>query len=130
MNLATDTHPLLWLLDGSPRKLSRFARSAFAAAEEARITMHVPVIVLAEIVLLESLAKIDLSYSELVAQLALRPGFSLENLTPEDIDSARTLAHVRDPFDRLIAATASRLGVPLLTADEALEEARGVTTRW
>jgi len=45
MTYATDTHPLIWLLEGS-RRLSRAARRAFEAAD---VQMVIPTIVLAEI---------------------------------------------------------------------------------
>ena len=47
----------------------------------------------------------------------MRPGFPLEALTPEDVDEARGLGMLIDPFDRLIAGTALRLGLPLMTND-------------
>jgi PIN domain nuclease of toxin-antitoxin system len=35
-----------------------------------------------------------------------------------------------DPADRLIVATASTLGVPLVTGDKSLQAYRGVKTIW
>jgi hypothetical protein len=72
--------------------------------------------VLMELVLLEHAGRLRVSYRELREQLALRPGFPLEPTTPEDVDEARSLGVLVDPFDRLIVGTALRLGLPLMTS--------------
>lgn len=130
MNLVVDTHALVWYLSGRPRRLSARARRAFAQAESGRLTVHVPVTVLVEIVLLEQAGRLRVSYRELREQLALRPGFPLEPTTPEDVDEARALGVLVDPFDRLIAGTALRLGLPLMTNDELITTSRRVKTYW
>lgn len=130
MNLVSDTHALIWYLTGQLRRLSRRVRQAFQAADDGRATVRIPVVVLMEVVLLERRGRIEVAYRELRDQLALRPGMPLEALLPEDIDEARNLAVLRDPFDCLIAATARRLGLPLITRDEVITEAKVVRTYW
>lgn len=130
MNLVTDTHALVWFLTGESRRLSRRVRDVFQDADDGRATVHIPVVVLMELVLLERRGRIEVAYRELRDQLAVRRGMPLEALLPEDIDEARTLAVLRDPFDVLIAATARRLGLPLITRDEAITEAKVVRTYW
>jgi PIN domain nuclease of toxin-antitoxin system len=70
-----------------------------------------------EMVLLERAGKIEVSYAELRRALAAKPGFRLEPLTADDVDEARALGALGDPFDRMIAGTALRLGLPLLSHD-------------
>ena len=130
MNLVTDTHALVWYLSGDSRRLSLKARRAFAQAETGRWTVRVPVLVLMEIVLLEQRGRIRVSYGELREQLSIRPGLPIEPLLPEDVDEARALATLRDPFDCLIAATARRLRLPLITSDTAIAETGLVSTHW
>ena len=89
-----------------------------------------PSIVLMEVVLLEHIGRVRGSYAAFREQLALRRGFKVEPLTVEDVDEARALAMLRDPFDRMIAGTAVRLGLPLLTRDETLGDVPGVKTLW
>lgn len=130
MNLVVDTHALIWYLSGQKSRLSARARRAFSAADSGRSRIHVPVTVLMELVLLEQLGRLRISYRELREQLALRPGFPLEAVTPEDVDEARGLGMLVDPFDRLIAGTAIRLGLPLMTRDELITGSKRVPTFW
>ena len=130
MNLVADTHALVWYLSGQRRRLSRRARHAFAQAEAARWTVRVPTVALMEIVLLERRGRIRLAYAELREQLSIRPGLPIEPLTADDIDEARTLAPLPDPFDCLIAGTARRLNLPLITNDEAITRTGLVSTHW
>ena len=130
MNLVIDTHALVWHLSGQERRLSGRVRRAFAQADSGRSRIHVPVAVLMELVLLEQIGRLRISYRELREQLALRPGFPLEALTPEDVDEARGLGMLIDPFDRLIAGTALRLGLPLMTNDGLITDSQRVKTYW
>ena len=71
---------------------------------------------------------------ELVRHTVLNPS---TNLVVHPI-SAATMTHfdavplndLRDPFDRFILATAAQLGVPLVTADQAISKAGTVETIW
>jgi PIN domain nuclease of toxin-antitoxin system len=130
LNLVIDTHALVWYLTGHDRRLSARARRALATAETGRSTVHVPVAVLMELVLLEQAGRLRLSYRTLREQLALRPGFPLEPMLPEDVDEARGLGVLVDPFDRLIAGTALRLQLPLMTNDGLITTSGRVRTFW
>jgi PIN domain nuclease of toxin-antitoxin system len=130
VNAVTDTHPLVWYLAGADRRLSIKVRKLFTAAEAGRSTIYIPAIVLMEIVLLDQIGRIRVPYAQLREQLALRPSMVVESLTAEDVDEARGLGSVGDPFDRLIAGTALRLGLPLVTRDDVLRELRSVRTFW
>jgi PIN domain nuclease of toxin-antitoxin system len=47
-----------------------------------------------------------------------------------DVREARGLAALVDPFDRLIAGTAIRLDLPLITGDERIRTSGLVRTVW
>ena len=130
MNLVVDTHALVWYLSGWERRLSARVRRTFSAAERGRSTIHVPVAVLFELVLLEHAGRLRISHRELREQLSLRPALPLVPVTPDDVDEARTLGALDDPFDRLIVGTAIRLGLPLITSDELITRSKRVRTFW
>jgi PIN domain nuclease of toxin-antitoxin system len=130
MNLVADTHALVWYLDGRSKKLSRRAHAAFVHADEGRWTVFIPAAVLFELVLLEQGGVLRTGYAALRAQLDVRPGFPIVPVTPEDIDEARSLGALIDPFDRLIAGTARRLDAPLITMDTRITDSGLVRTHW
>lgn len=132
MVYVTDTHPLVFFATGDLRRMSRRCTRIFRRAEEGRDQVHVPVICFFELAMLMERGRIRSrldfdAWHELVAQ---RPGLPIEPLAWEDIREARGLAGLIDPFDRLIAATAVRLGAPLLTGDERIRGSGFVRTVW
>jgi PIN domain nuclease of toxin-antitoxin system len=62
--------------------------------------------------------------------LAGLPGIRIEALSGADVEEARSLRNLVDPFDRLIAGTALRLGVPLITRDGRVAKERRVRVVW
>ena len=123
----TATTPRRWRL---PVPSIGSARLTFSAAERGRSTIHVPVAVLFEVILLEHAGRLRISYQELRDQLSLRPALPLVPVTPDDVDEARTLGALDDPFDRLIVGTAIRLGLPLITNDEPITRSKRIRTFW
>jgi PIN domain nuclease of toxin-antitoxin system len=123
-DVVADTHALVWYLEDSPR-LGPKARSAFDACDRGGGVVYVPTICLVEIIYLQDKGRIraDLS-SELDA--ALQAGNT--SLVPAalSLDVVKSLVHVPrsdvpDMPDRIIAATAVHLGVPLISRDRKLE---------
>lgn len=116
----TDTHGLIWYLEDSPR-LSRNARRVFDACDRNEISILVPTICLVEMLYLQEKGRIPANLTGLLDhELASgSTGLALYDLTPE---IARDLAlvprdAVPDMPDRIIAATAVHLGLPLISRD-------------
>ena len=65
-----------------------------------------------------------------MAALQSKPGLAVEPFTIDDAAVARNLPVLADPFDRMIVATAVRLGVPLISADEGVTAAGVVRVVW
>ena len=130
--LVTDTHTLVWYLMRSP-KLSAAASARINAAVAAGEPLFVPTVCIVEIIYLvekrrlptlarERLTKhLDLSDSD----LRLVP---LDRWVAERIE-AIPRDQVADMPDRIIAATALHLGVPLVTRDGHIR-ASGIDTVW
>jgi PIN domain nuclease of toxin-antitoxin system len=128
----TDTHALLFYVTGALRRMSPRCVRIFRRAEEQRDRVHVPVTCFFEMALLFERGRIKSrpGLDECHALVAAFPGLPIEPLGWEDVREARGLATLVDPFDRLIAATALRLEVPLLTNDERIRRSGLVRTVW
>ncbi len=124
--LVTDTHALLWYLLESP-KLSTTARDRMQATIRAGERLLVPTISLVEVVYLVEKGRLASSTLDLLNVHLANPGSGLE-LVPLDEGIARAISQiprdqVPDMPDRLIAATALQLGVPLVSRDRAIQAA-------
>jgi PIN domain nuclease of toxin-antitoxin system len=126
-----DTHVLLWALSGSLQRLGRGARRAVSGVDTGVSELVVSVVSLWEVALLHDEGKLRLAqgFSAWCDALEAAPGLHVEPLLRADVEQARSLRGLRDPHDRLIAGTAVRLGVPLLTADSRVA-ASGVRVVW
>lgn len=120
--LLLDTHALVWLMFGNKR-LGPQARAAIREAS-LRHDLLVSAITPWEIGVLTSKGRIDLHQETMSwVSTALRlPGLTLAPLEPEiAVASTRLPFEMHgDPADRILVATARRLGAALVTADEAL----------
>lgn len=128
----TDTHSLVWYLEND-RRLGHAAYATFEASDRGEISVYLPTICLVEIVYLEEKGKIP---SNLKARLdaILKAGTS--GLVPADLtsDIVHTMGSVSrldvpDMPDRIIAATALHLELPLISKDRKIQLSM-VSTIW
>jgi PIN domain nuclease of toxin-antitoxin system len=125
-----DTHAVIWFLSDSPR-LSVAAGAVFDTAAERGDQVAVSSITLAEIVYLIEKGRIPMAaFASLI--LALGDSASVLVEAPFDRPIAQALLRVDrrsvpDLPDRIIAATALHLGVPLISKDRQIQ-ASNVTT--
>ena len=127
-----DTHGLIWYLEDSPR-LGPAARDLFDACDRGAVAIYVPTICLVEIVYLAEKGRIpaDLK-ARLDAELyAGTSGLILVSLTPDIADAVVRVprSEVPDMPDRIVAATALHLGVPVISRDRAIRLS-SVDTIW
>jgi PIN domain nuclease of toxin-antitoxin system len=116
----TDTHALIWHLQASG-KLSRRAQTLFREADVGRATIFIPSIVLVELVYLSEKGRIEAALLDRILGL-LVPGvenFVVVPLEARTVHMLREVARSQVPEmpDRIIAATAKQLGLPLITRD-------------
>lgn len=117
-----DTHVLVWTLQDDDRLGMKARHRVEAAAQED--ALHVSAITPWEIAMLVHKGRLALGREPgawIDAALSL-PGVRLAPLIPAvAVDSVRLPGTFHpDPADRIIVATARYLGVPLLTADDAI----------
>jgi len=125
----TDTHALIWYLEDSPR-LSSTANQTFEQCDRGEIVIYIPTICLIEIIYLQEKGRIapELLDAEL---LAGNSGFILADLTAEVVNVLATVLRtaVPDLPDRIIAATAFHLGLPLISCDRRMP-LTGISLIW
>ena len=109
----TDTHALIWYTQPTKSRLGKRATSLFEKAEEERTLIYVPSVVLWELAdqLRQGTLRLRQRFDHWCRALDSKKGF-------------------HDPFDCLIAGTALRMGVPLITKDTVISESGLVETVW
>jgi PIN domain nuclease of toxin-antitoxin system len=112
MRVLLDTHILLWALSDDP-KLSARARKLIENAAE----IYVSAATFWELAIKIGLGKLNVNLEE-IREYCLESGYVELPITSEHAIAVKDLeAHHRDPFDRLIIATAIIEPMKLLTAD-------------
>lgn len=116
--VVTDTHTLVWALFGDAR-LSPAARAALTVSGDSKVGASA--ISLAEIVYLEEKQRLASGTFARVAAALADPAGSLEEI-PVDAAVIRAMTRVPrssipDLPDRIIAASAVHLGVPVISRD-------------
>jgi PIN domain nuclease of toxin-antitoxin system len=123
--LLLDTHYWVWLQLGVREQFTaRVLKAIEEAASEGNVLLSI--ISVWELGMLEAKGRIRLhcSCEQWVREALEMPGLSLAPLTPEiAVESSRLPQPFHgDPADRIIVATARRIGARLLTRDEKLIE--------
>lgn len=111
-----DTHTLLWMQDDS-QALSKQAR---AILSDSQARLHVSIVTFWEIVIKSSTGKLLLDYA--LDDLFNACTKSSILVLPIEISTLKKLEHLpslhKDPFDRIIIATAIDLQLKIITLDE------------
>ncbi|MBE9215490.1 type II toxin-antitoxin system VapC family toxin [Plectonema cf. radiosum LEGE 06105] len=128
----TDTHALIWYLEDSPR-LSTAANEVFNKCDKGELLIYIPTICLVEIVYLQEKGRISpVMKAQLDTALATEiSGLLLANLTAGVADSLAKIPRniVPDMPDRIIAATAKHLSLPLISKDNKITSS-GISIIW
>jgi PIN domain nuclease of toxin-antitoxin system len=131
--VVADTHTIIWYLQADPR-LTDAARDSLRSAVADGLPIFVSAVTAVELQYL--LDKHKITHNEYHWYLALfESAAEAIEVAPVDLGIARAVESpprevVPDPFDRMIAATAMALGVPLVTCDRKLLKLDAVETVW
>ncbi len=129
----TDTHALIWHLLQSDR-LSQNAAFIFKNTDEGNGQIYIPSIVLVEIVYLTEKARIPMDTINQVIGLLDAPAinYHIAQLALPTIHALCSIPRqtIPDMPDRIIAATAMELNLPLITKDAKIKDAGMVDVVW
>lgn len=120
-----DTHALIWYLADSPL-LSQSANRVFEACDKGESVIFVPAICLVEIIYLQEKSRIPRNMMDRF-NTALKTGVSGLMVAPLTADVVEAVAKIPRTIvpempDRIIAATALHLELPLITQDRAIQQ--------
>jgi PIN domain nuclease of toxin-antitoxin system len=130
----TDTHALIWHFTRDGR-LSDEASQHFSAADRGDAVIYVSAMTLIEIVYLGEKARVSSDLCNEVIQ-RLKPAKDTSyRIVPIDHGVSTAVAAVPriavpEMADRVIAATAHHLGLPLITKDRRLRDWKGIISIW
>ncbi|MDZ7292677.1 MAG: type II toxin-antitoxin system VapC family toxin [candidate division KSB1 bacterium] len=130
MPYVTDTHSLVWYLTDDPA-LSKKAKRIFEEADNGQNEIFIPCIVFFELVYLTEKKKLPIDFDSFVAIVSASRNYKVEPLCLPIIQKSRSIPREKlpDPWDRLIVATSTHLGLPLISRDKAIRKI-GVKTIW
>lgn len=127
----TDTHALIWYLEDSG-KLGSEADEAYNACDRGESVIYIPTICLVEIIYLQEKGRIPIELRKALDQnLAGLPNLVTADLTLAVVAALESIPRelVPDLPDRIIAATAMALGLPLISRDRSVQRT-GLPVLW
>jgi PIN domain nuclease of toxin-antitoxin system len=104
----------------------------FARAESGQATIYVPTLVLVELAeaARRGVIRCEGGFSRWAERLLSSGRFPAADLTSDVVLEAEALYTIPERGDRLIAATAAHLDVPLITNDQAIARVLSIRTIW
>jgi len=129
MNFVTDTHALLWWFIDSP-KLSSRVSDIFKKCEKGESVIFIPSIVIAEALSIFEKKRVPFDFKKLFKKIYESENFVIVALDYFILQKMVDLEDVFELHDKIIAATAKYLNLPIITKDKTLQNAASIKTVW
>ncbi|MFZ5570502.1 MAG: PIN domain-containing protein [Thermodesulfobacteriota bacterium] len=123
-SFVTDTQALVKFMMGK-KVINNRAHQAYLSADRGETTIIIPAIVLMEVIYLFEKSRIDIGLLHIETLLESR-NYQFEPLSLEILKTACDIDDIPELHDRLIAATARYLGLPLIINDPEIKASRFV----
>jgi len=126
--LVTDTMALILRLE--KRKLSPKVRSVFEDAEKGESAIIIPAMVLAELGYLSEKGRIETNLKEVREYCSKHSTIIIEPITEEVIEKTFEIDDIPELHDRIIAGTALKNNLKLITNDPVITKSKFITVIW
>jgi PIN domain nuclease of toxin-antitoxin system len=129
MNYVSDTHALLWWFTDS-QKISSRAAEIFEKCERGESVIFIPAIVLAEALTIFEKKRVSFNFRTLFRKMDASENFMFIALDYPIFQEMMQLKEIPEIHDKIIAATAKHLKVPIITKDKTLQNSHLIKTIW
>src|SRR3989344_3138024 len=129
MLYVADTHGFIWFLTDDKR-LGKKAKEIFERADEGKVIIIVPTIVLAELVFICEKKDASVKFKDVMDKINESSNYIYYNLDIKIISEIANLTQIPEMHDRIITATAKLNRAVLITKDPDIVEAGIIETIW
>jgi len=112
------------------KRLGRQAARIFREADAGQHTIAISSITLMEILYLSEAKRIDVRLPEVINLTLASTNYAIVPIDADIVLTTATIDDVPELHDRVLVATANRLGVPLLTSDHVIAGSKHVQVIW
>lgn len=124
----TDTVGLISRIER--RKMGKAAKMVFESVESGNAVVHIPAMVLAEILYLSEKKRIGVSLKDVSDYLRPFPNYKPYPMNQAVVETSAQITDIRELHDRLIAGTARLLDLTLISCDPLIQASAFVKTLW
>jgi PIN domain nuclease of toxin-antitoxin system len=129
MRYRADTVAIVRYLRAHPA-LGKQAAKLLRSADQGDHHIYLSAISLMEVMYLSEAKRVDVRVDDLIELVSHSANYEIVPVGAEIVSVATGIDDVPDLHDRMIAASASWLGVPILTSDAVMSRSRHVNTIW
>jgi PIN domain nuclease of toxin-antitoxin system len=130
--IVIDTHVLVWWLTGAPGLSRKAERTLAAHGDPGQVVVSAISLLEITTAIRRGRLQLRMPLDQWLADMNSVPEIRVESISADIAVLAGGLPEPMhgDPADRIIVATTSTLGVPLVTGDRKLQTYQGIRTIW